>query len=141
MKTRVRLRMSSIAGERVKSIFSSFLIPPLQGRVGVRSTTAWGFVKPPPGSLREPPSPKTGRDKSSRDHIHLAAIDDDGFARDVSTRIRGQKQQHAVEIAVLAETAGRDAPRHLLALVGIQVVLVDLGHEPAGRDGVHPYPA
>ena len=45
-------------------------------------------------------------------------------------------KQRAVEIAVAAEPADRDVAGELLAFLGREVVAVDLGDEPARRDGV-----
>ncbi len=43
----------------------------------------------------------------------------------------------AVKIAVLAEPADRDFAPELIARLARQVVTVEIGHEPAGRDGIH----
>ena len=73
---------------------------------------------------------------------HLAAVDHDRGAGDVASRVGDEQQQGAVEIAVLAEAADRDVAGELLALFALEVVAVDLGDEPAGRDGIDaPGPA
>ena len=67
---------------------------------------------------------------------HLPAVAHDGRAGHVGAGVRRQQQQRAVEIAVLAEAADRNVAGQLLARLARQIVAVDVGDEPARRDGV-----
>src|SRR5215471_8121072 len=95
-----------------------------------RSSISGGRVK----SIMAFPSLDAGSSAAQRDH--LAAVDHDGGASHVASRIRDEQQERAVEIAVLAEAADRDVAGELPAFLAAQEVAVDLGDEPAGRDGV-----
>src|SRR5262252_173484 len=75
-------------------------------------------------------------DLSSAQCHHLAAVDHDGRARDEASGIGGEQEQRPVEIALLAEAAHRDLARHGGALLAREVIAVEVGHDPAGRDGV-----
>src|SRR6185437_590847 len=67
------------------------------------------------------------------------AVDHDGGAGDVGPCVGDQQQQRAVEVAVVAEAAHRDVALDGRAGLAVEVVVVDLGDEPAGRDGVDAY--
>src|SRR4029077_1121340 len=76
---------------------------------------------------------------SAAQRDHLAAVDHDRGACDIASRIRGEQQERAVEVAVLAEAADRDVAGELFAFGALQVVAVDLGDAPAGRGRVDAY--
>src|SRR5262245_23960433 len=57
---------------------------------------------------------------------HLAAVDHDRGAGDEAAGVRHQEQQHAVEIALLAEAADRDLTLDLRSLLAQQVIAVHL---------------
>src|SRR5262249_2355162 len=75
-------------------------------------------------------------DLSSAQCHHLAAVDHDGRARDEASGIGGEQEQRAVKIALLAEAAHRDLARDRGALLAHEVIAVEVGHDPAGRDRV-----
>src|SRR6185437_11785003 len=66
----------------------------------------------------------------------LPAIDHQRRAGDVAAGVGYQQQQCAVEITSRAEAAHRDVALELFAGFAHQIVVVDLGDEPAGGDGV-----
>ena len=69
---------------------------------------------------------------------HLAAVDHDGGTRDVAAGIGDQQQQRAVEIAFLAEASYGDFAFDRGALLAQQIFAVEIGYDPARRDGVDP---
>src|SRR6516162_6060737 len=73
---------------------------------------------------------------SSPQRDHLAAVDHDGGASNESPGVRGEQQQGAVEVAVAAEAADRDVAGEPLAFFAGEIVAVDLGNEPARRNGI-----
>src|SRR5262249_48270259 len=96
-----------------------------------RPREAATFVSPPrtsPDML--PPQPR-----------RLAAVDHIGGAGDIAAGVGGEQEEHAVEIARLAEAAGRDVARHLRALGALEKFAVEFGDDKAGRDGVDAHAA
>jgi hypothetical protein len=85
------------------------LIPPLEGEGGTeRSEEPGGVLSPTCNSPTRP---------ASAGHPH-------------------EQQQRAIEIAGTAEAAHRDVALHGGTRLAFEVGVIDLGHEPAGRDGV-----
>src|SRR3569832_1331291 len=74
------------------------------------------------------------------DLYHLAAIDDDGRAGHVGAGVRRQQPQRSTEIALIAEASLRHLALDLRARFAVEVSIVHLGLEPAGRDRVHAEP-
>src|SRR5262249_61982885 len=68
-----------------------------------------------------------------------AARDPDARARHAAAGVGGEQQQRAVEIALLAEAAHGDLARDRGALFAREVIAVEVGHDPAGRDGVYAH--
>src|SRR3954465_109475 len=101
--------MSSISGDSVKSMLVSLSHP--------RWTPHAGLPSPP------------------QSH-QLAPVDHDGGPRDEAAGVGDQQQQHSVEIALLAETADGDLAFDRRALLAQQIFTVEIGHDPARRDGI-----
>src|SRR5262245_24181320 len=70
---------------------------------------------------------------------HLPTVDDDGGAGDEAAGVGDEQKQRAVEIALLAEPAHGDLAFDRGALFAYEIIAIDVGHDPAGRDGVHTH--
>src|SRR4051812_2403087 len=70
---------------------------------------------------------------------HLAAVANNRRAGDVGAGVGREQQQGAVEVTVLAEAADRNVAGELLARLARKVIAVDVGDEPARRDGIHAH--
>src|SRR5512132_1279016 len=73
--------------------------------------------------------------KSDRQRHYLAAVDNDGRAGHVASGVGGEQQQRAVEVLRVAKAAHRDLLLHRRAAPLRKIIVVDLGHDPARRDG------
>ena len=71
-----------------------------------------------------------------RTRHHLPAVDDDRRAGDEAAGVGRQQQQRAVEVARLAEAADRNVALDRRAALAFEIVAVQLGDDPARRDGV-----
>src|SRR5262249_30681454 len=67
---------------------------------------------------------------------HLAAVGDDGCPGDEAAGVGDEQQQRAVEIALHAEAAHRNIALDGLAFLTHQIIAIELGDDPAGRNGV-----
>src|SRR5712672_3080452 len=68
---------------------------------------------------------------------HLAAVDHDGGSDDETAGVGHEQQYRAVKVAVLAKPADRNFAPELIAGFARQIVAVEIGHEPAGRDSIN----
>src|SRR5262249_58108811 len=75
-------------------------------------------------------------DISAAQSRRLAAVDHVGGAGDIAAGVGGEQQQHAIEIARLAEAAGGDVARHFRAFWAFEKFAVELRDDEAVRDGV-----
>src|SRR5579863_2643259 len=67
---------------------------------------------------------------------HLAAVGDDGGAGDKAAGVGDEQQERPIEIAFFAEAADRDFALERCAALALQIVAVELGDDPARRDGI-----